>query len=217
MVRDLGSRPRRQRSIIGLTLSDFIEWNYKAKFKSPKAQKNKMNIDIRYPIGKFIAPEIITIEMVKEAITDIASTAERLRAAINGMSEEQLSTPYRPDGWTVRQVIHHMADSHMHAYIRFHWTLTEDSPKIKAYDEKSWAALPYQNEVSMKTSISLLSSLHERWVVLLKTLEETEFNKHYIHPVGDKIYVLRNVALLYAWHGNHHIAHITSLKERMDW
>jgi hypothetical protein len=133
------------------------------------------------------------------------------------MTEEQLNTPYRPEGWTVKQVIHHLADSHMNAYIRFHWALTEDQPKIKAYDEKSWAELPYQNNVAVETSILLLSSLHERWVVLMNNMSDEEFDKIYVHPDGDKVYVLRKVALIYAWHGSHHIAHITALKERMGW
>lgn len=174
-------------------------------------------MDLRYPIGKFSAPEEITIEMVKSATEQIASTADQLAAAVKGMTDEQLNTPYRPDGWTVRQVVHHLADSHMNAYIRFHWALTEDQPKIKAYDENAWAQLPYQNGVKIETSIHLLGSLHERWVVLMNNMSEEEFDKIYIHPDGDKVYVLRKVALIYAWHGSHHIAHITALKERMGW
>jgi hypothetical protein len=174
-------------------------------------------MDLRYPIGKFSAPEEISIEMVRNATEQIASTAERLTAAVKGMTEEQLNTPYRPEGWTVRQVIHHLADSHMNAYIRFHWALTEDQPRIKAYDEKAWAELPYQNKVKIETSINLLSSLHERWVILLNNMSDEEFDKIYIHPDGDKVYVLRKVAMIYAWHGSHHIAHITALKERMAW
>lgn len=174
-------------------------------------------MDLRYPIGKFSAPEEISIEMIRNAIEQIASTADRLAAAVEDMTEEQLNTPYRPEGWTVRQVIHHLADSHMNAYIRFHWTLTEDQPRIKAYDENAWAQLPYQNNVKIDTSIHLLDSLHERWVVLLNSLSDADFDKIYIHPEGEKIYVLRKVALLYAWHGSHHIAHITALKARMGW
>lgn len=174
-------------------------------------------MDLRYPIGKLSAPEEISSEMVSNATEQIASTAERLAVAVKGMTEEQLNTPYRPEGWTVKQVIHHLADSHMNAYIRFHWALTEDQPKIKAYDEKSWAELPYQNNVAVETSVSLLSSLHERWVVLLNNMNDEEFDKIYIHPDGDKVYVLRKVAMIYAWHGSHHIAHITALKERMGW
>ena len=174
-------------------------------------------MDLRYPIGKFSAPEEISIEMVRNAADQIASTAERLALAVKGMTEEQLNTPYRPEGWTERQVIHHMADSHMNAYIRFHWALTEDQPRIKAYAEKAWAELPYQNGVKIETSINLLESLHERWVILLNNMTDEEFDKIYIHPDGDKVYVLRKVALIYAWHGSHHIAHITALKERMGW
>uniref|UniRef100_UPI004048DC4C YfiT family bacillithiol transferase n=2 Tax=Roseivirga sp. TaxID=1964215 RepID=UPI004048DC4C len=176
-----------------------------------------MNMDLRYPIGKFSAPEEISNEALSKAILDIATTAERLKSAVSGMDEAQLNTPYRPEGWTVKQVIHHLADSHMNAYIRFHWTLTENQPRIKAYDEKAWAELPYQNNVNIDTSIQLLSSLHERWVVLLNSLSDTDLDRIYIHPEGEKIYVLRKVALLYAWHGSHHIAHVTALKERMGW
>lgn len=176
-----------------------------------------MNPDLRYPIGKFIAPELINSDMIQVAISKILTAPERLKIAVQGMSQAQFDTPYRPDGWTVRQVIHHLADSHMNAYIRFHWTLTEDSPKIKAYDERSWAELPYQDKVEIETSLGLLDHLHKRWVVLLNNLENKDWAKIYIHPEGDKVYALNKVVLLYAWHGDHHIAHITCLKERMGW
>tara|TARA_A100000171_G_scaffold43839_1_gene46149 strand:+ start:658 stop:1191 length:534 start_codon:yes stop_codon:yes gene_type:complete len=176
-----------------------------------------MTADLRYPIGKFDPPANITLSDIDGYINRIKDTPEKLKKTIEGFTEEQLNTPYRPEGWTVRQVIHHIADSHMNAYIRFHWALTENSPRIKAYDEKAWAELSYQNHVPLEVSLNLLTNLHERWIHLLKNMSEEDFNRKYIHPEGNKVYVLRTVAAMYAWHGDHHTAHITSLRERMGW
>ncbi|WP_339698650.1 YfiT family bacillithiol transferase [uncultured Roseivirga sp.] len=176
-----------------------------------------MTADLRYPIGKFDPPANIAPFDIDGYIKRIKDTPEKLKKAIEGLTEEQLDSPYRPEGWTVRQVIHHVADSHMNAYIRFHWALTEDTPLIKAYDEKAWAELSYQNQLPLVVSLNLIANLHERWVYLLKNMSEEGFNRSYIHPEGDKVYVLSKVAAMYAWHGDHHTAHITSLRERMGW
>lgn len=176
-----------------------------------------MSIDLRYPIGKFSTPAEFTLTNLKEFIARIEAVPSTLTEVVKGLSPQQLDTPYRPEGWTVRQVVHHLADSHMNAYIRFHWTLTEDSPKIKAYDEKKWAELPYQTDLPVEVSISLLRYLHERWAHLLRSLTSEDFDKWYTHPQDGKTYELKKVVALYAWHGDHHIAHITSLKERMNW
>ena len=176
-----------------------------------------MTADLRYPIGKFDPSLIINKEVIDESILKIERLSQKLRTSIKDFDDSQLNTPYRTDGWTVRQVIHHIADSHMHAYIRFHWALTEINPKIKAYDEQAWAELPYQNEAPVEDSISLLAYLHKKWALLLKNMSAEDFRKTYVHPKGDKVYTLNKVAALYAWHGDHHLAHITSLKERMNW
>ena len=141
----------------------------------------------------------------------------QMRSAVAGLNEGQLETPYRAGGWTVRQVVHHVADSHLNSYIRFRWTLTEDTPTIKAYDETRWAELPDAKTAPVEVSLKLLESLHVRWVYLLETLDDEAFGRSFIHPeTGEAISLERNLAL-YAWHGRHHCAHITSLRERKGW
>ena len=145
------------------------------------------------------------------------STPARMAKALEGLNDEQLDTPYRPGGWTVRQVVHHVPDSHLNCYIRFHWALTEDNPLIKAYGEKDWASMDYQTQVPIEVSLNLLKYVHARWVVLLESLDETGLNKTFRHPEDGRTYHLKTVIPLYAWHGDHHIAHITALRERMGW
>lgn len=176
-----------------------------------------MTEDLRYPIGLFQYQENINPDQLKEMIDRIRSTPERLAAAVEGMSEAQLDTPYRPGGWTVRQVIHHVPDSHLNSYIRFHWTLTEDTPLIKAYNEADWADMNYLKAVPIEVSLNLLKSVHARWTVLLDNLTPSDLERSYRHPEDGKTYSLQTAISLYAWHGDHHIAHITSLKERMGW
>jgi len=139
-----------------------------------------------------------------------------LRAAVAGLRPEQLDTPYRPGGWTVRQVVHHVPDSHMNSYMRFKLALTEDEPTIKPYDEKLWAELADTPATPVEVSLTLLESMHDRWVRLLRSLQDAHFERQFRHPELGVVRLDRNLAL-YAWHGKHHVAHITSLRERMSW
>ncbi len=172
--------------------------------------------DLKYPIGRFKAPEKITPSSIRQWINDIESLPEKLSSALEEVSEEFLDTPYRPGGWSVRQLIHHIADSHLNSYIRFKWALTEQSPTIKAYDEKAWAELEDAKTTPIEVSLALLNALHQRWGLVLKNLGETDLDKYFIHPeTGGKIPLKLNIAL-YAWHGNHHLAHILALKKRIN-
>jgi hypothetical protein len=172
--------------------------------------------DLRYPIGKFVFDSEPAGHEVRRLIDDIADTPERLRAAVEGLSERQLDTPYRPDGWTVRQVVHHVPDSHVNSYVRFRLALTETEPTIRPYDEARWAELTDARTAPVGMSLALLDSLHERWVVLLRSLSSSDLKLKFIHPEIGEVSLVKNVAL-YAWHGKHHVAHITSLRERMGW
>jgi hypothetical protein len=147
----------------------------------------------------------------------IARTPAELRAAVEGLSAKQLDTPYRPDGWTVRQVVHHVPDSHLNAYIRFKLGLTEETPTIKPYDEALWAKLPDSRDTPVETSLSLLATLHDRWVRLLRAMEPADFTRQINHPEWEKPLSLDAVLALYAWHGPHHTAHVTGLRQRMGW
>jgi len=173
-------------------------------------------IDLRYPIGKFEMQGQITAEERQRLINEIAEAPARLRAAVEELSPDQLETPYRPEGWTVRQVVHHLADSHLNSYLRFRLALTEDEPTIKPYDEGAWAKLEDARRAPLEVSLTLLDALHERWVMLLRSLAPTDFARTFRHPEQGVVPLDRNVGL-YAWHGRHHIAHITSLRERMKW
>ena len=176
-----------------------------------------MSQDLSYPIGKFKSPDVIDQKQVNEWIEEIAILPRQMEEAIQGLSDAQLDTPYRPNGWTVRQVIHHVPDSHISSYMRFHWAMTEENPLIKAYDEKSWALLDYHKALSPKTSLELLQALHARWVVLMKNMNSNDLDRTFVHPEDGKTYFLREVIGMYAWHGKHHLAHIQSLKSRMNW
>ncbi len=172
---------------------------------------------LRYPIGTFDAPEIITDARIDHWVGDIGKLPAQLRETVAGLNAEQLKTPYRPGGWTVQQTVNHVADSHMNAYIRFHWTLTEETPTIKAYNEKLWADLPDGQHAPIELSLSLLDSLHQRWVFLLDALSDADLDKQYFHPDSQRHFDLRFVIGMYAWHGRHHTAHIAELKKRMGW
>jgi len=171
---------------------------------------------LQYPIGKFQKPEIISRKTIDAWIVEIASFPERIEKAIAGMTEVQLDTPYRPDGWTVRQVVHHCADSHMNSFIRFKLALTEENPQIKPYEEQLWAEAP-DYDLDPAVSIALLKALHFRWVVLLRSISEKDFSKTFYHPGSQKIYRLDINTGIYAWHCNHHLAHITELIRREGW
>ena len=173
--------------------------------------------DVRFPIGYFRRPDTALGELERRPMIDtIADTPARLRAAVAGLDETQLDTPYRPDGWTVRQVAHHVPDSHMNAYVRFKLGLTEDEPTIKPYEESRWAALPDTRETPIETSLVLLEQLHDRWVRLLRSMSADDFARTIRHPETG-VQRLDQVLALYAWHGPHHVAHVTSLRERMGW
>ncbi|MFB6467866.1 YfiT family bacillithiol transferase [Cytobacillus sp. Hz8] len=172
-------------------------------------------MDERYPIGKFHFEGNITSDVVKGWIQEISDLPEQLRKAVHSLDHEQLNTPYRTGGWTVRQVVHHLADSHMNAYIRFRLALTEDRPTIKPYEEGKWAELS-DYELPIEISITLLEALHTRLVVLLHSLTPFDLEKTFIHPDSGETTVGKNIGI-YAWHGRHHLAHITNLCSRMGW
>jgi uncharacterized damage-inducible protein DinB len=176
-----------------------------------------LDIDLlRYPIGKFAPLPSYTKEDKKKLITEIAALPAQLAEAVEDFSQEQFATPYRDGGWSVQQLIHHIADSHMHSYIRFKWTLTEAKPVIKAYEEKDWAET-IDNQLYPALSIALITALHAKWSAMLSLLPDEAWSLSFIHPQTQKEINLERMLALYAWHGKHHLAHITSLKERMKW
>lgn len=175
-----------------------------------------MTTDLRYPVGKFQWEGDVTSEQRQKFIEEIASTPARVRAAVEGLTPEQMETPYRPGGWTVRQVTHHIADSHLNSYIRFRLALTEDEPTIKPYQEDLWADLFDAKSAPAEVSLALLESLHERWVLLLRSLKAEDFARTFRHPELGVVLLDRNLGL-YAWHGRHHVAHITELRRREGW
>lgn len=172
---------------------------------------------LRYPIGEFVKPEIITSEILAIAIGIIAQFPEKLKTEVGHLSEEQLETPYRPEGWTIRQVVHHCADSHMNCFIRIKWTLTEDRPTIKFYYENLWAEGTDNKTMAIEPSLQFLEGLHYRLAFVMKNLTETELERSYIHPEHNREFELKEVICLYAWHCSRHLAHITELKKREGW
>jgi hypothetical protein len=174
-------------------------------------------IDPRYPVGKFERPAgPLTTDERRTLIDQIAATPARMRAAVAGLSEAQLDTPYREGGWTVRQVAHHVPDSHMNAFIRVKLALTEDQPTIKPYDEAAWAKLSDVRDTPVETSLTLLETLHARWDAILRAMTDGDFARTLLHPEHGVV-TLDWLIALYAWHGRHHAAHITSLRERNGW
>ncbi|HEV3254106.1 MAG TPA: bacillithiol transferase BstA [Candidatus Acidoferrales bacterium] len=172
--------------------------------------------DLRYPTGKFHWDNSPTAEKRRDFIAQIEKTPAHLRAAVKGLSPKQLDTPYRPGGWTVRQLIHHLPDSHLNSYVRFKLALTENEPVIKPYDEARWAELPDSKATPVETSLVLLESLHGRWVALLRSLTPADWARQFRHPERG-VMSLDETLALYAWHGPHHVAHITSLRAREGW
>jgi uncharacterized damage-inducible protein DinB len=173
-------------------------------------------VDQRYPIGK--SPKVSDPDstQIDEWLSAIEETPKRLREAVHGLNDEQLDTPYRDGGWTARQVIHHVADSHMHSYARFRFALTEPSPTIHPYDEGAWAELPDAKSAPVEMSLTLLDALHHRWMILLRSLDGEALAKVFVHPESGPVSLL-NAVSLYAWHGRHHTAHITALRQRLSW
>ncbi len=172
--------------------------------------------DLSFPIGKFNYAGAPSESEKHQFIDDISGLASDLRQAVAGLSQEQLDTPYRPGGWTVRQVVHHVPDSHMNAYIRFKLALTEDEPTIKPYEQQLWADLADTKSTPIEVSLTLLDSLHDRWVQLLRSLTATDWKRTFRHPELGVVSLEKNLAL-YAWHGRHHLAHVTGLRERSGW
>ena len=172
---------------------------------------------LKYPIGHFECPNSITAGHISEWISDLEKFPQKLRALVKELSDGQLDTPYRPGGWTVRQLVHHLADSHHHCYTRFKWALTEIRPIIKAYEEKDWADVLDARTAPVELSLTYLEGLHAKMVFLLNGLEESDFRKAYIHPNGNIAVSVAEHTGRYAWHGRHHYAHIKGLLERKGW
>ena len=171
--------------------------------------------DERYPIGKFTPVPALSVEERRARIEQIAAAPANFRKAVAGLDDAQLDTPYRTGGWTVRQVAHHLPDSHMNAYMRFKWGLTEDTPAIKTYEEKNWAKTP-ETRAPILVSVDLLTALHQRWVTLLQGMAPADFARMIKHPEWGTP-SLDTMLALYAWHGRHHTAHVTTLRQRMGW
>lgn len=173
-------------------------------------------MDQRYPIGKFEMPKEVTPALRQQAMEEISKTPAKLREAAEGLKDAQLETPYREGGWTVRQVIHHVADSHMNAYVRWRLALTEKEPTIKPYEEAQWAKLEDAKSAPIEISMALLEPLHDRWGRLLRSLKTEDFALTFRHPEHG-VRTLEWMLFLYAWHGQHHTAHITELRKQKGW
>ncbi len=172
---------------------------------------------LKYPIGTFDCPSIITSEKLEGWISILEHFPHRLSSLVSNLSENQLNTPYRPDGWTARQTIHHIYDSHHNAYTRFKWALTEETPSIKAYDEKAWAETADAKSAPIELSLTAISALHGKWVYLIKSLSQEQLLKEFHHPARNRNYTLAETVGSYAWHSNHHYAHIENLLKREGW
>jgi len=173
--------------------------------------------DPRYPIGRFQFDGDRSPESRERYIAQIAALPAELRSAVHGLAEHQLDTPYREGGWTIRQVAHHIPDSHMNAYVRFKLALTEDQPTITPYEEARWAALPDTRDTPVMVSVRMLEALHERWVVLMRDMSDADFARAYMHPEQKRAVPLFEALPMYAWHGRHHVAHILATRAREGW
>jgi len=174
--------------------------------------------DLRYPVGRFVRPTAALPPSERtRMIAEIAAAPAALRAAVKGLTNAQLDTPYRPDGWTVRQVVHHVPDSHLNAYCRFKLALTEDVPTIKPYDETRWAETPDGRSALVEESLTLLEALHKRWIFLLERMAPADFERKLNHPEWSAPLTLDAMLALYSWHGRHHVAHVTELRRREGW
>jgi uncharacterized damage-inducible protein DinB len=169
--------------------------------------------DPRFPIGRYERRDILTNDERRALIDEIAATPVNLRAAVDGLSDAQLETPYRDGGWTIRQVVHHVPDSHLNSYTRFKLALTESAPTIRPYDEAAWAELPDSRDTPIETSLTLLESLHDRWTRLLRAMTEEQFQRTLVHPENGEM-TLDAMVALYAWHGRHHVAHVAAARRR---
>lgn len=172
--------------------------------------------DLRYPVGKFVYEGSLSDAQKQKCLSDIEQVPVNLRAAVEGLSKSQLDTPYRPEGWTIRQVVHHVPDSHLNAYVRFKLALTEDEPTIKPYAEDRWAQLADTKTTPIEVSLAMMDALHTRWVQLLRSLQAQDWKSTFRHPEMGVMDLDKTLAL-YSWHSRHHVAHITSLRERSGW
>ena len=173
--------------------------------------------NLQYPIGQFKAPDQIGKLDISIAIKEIQMLPEQLIETVKNLTDQQLDTPYRPEGWTIRQVVHHIPESHMNSYVKFKWALTENTPLIKAYDEKGWSVLEDNLSAPIQSSLDLLSGLHAKWILLLRSLKATQWKMSFIHPESEKEFDLKTTVLSYAWHGKHHLAQIKGVIERNGW
>lgn len=172
--------------------------------------------DLRYPIGRFQPPAEVSTEEYLKFVALISAVPDELAAAVENLSDEQLDTPYRPNGWTVRQVVHHLPDSHINAYVRMKWALTEKKPTIKTYDEVEWAELPDSIDAPIAMSINLTRAIHERWAYLLQRLTHEHRSRTITHPEWGSV-IFDYLVAQYAWHGSHHVAQINNLRKRKGW
>lgn len=172
---------------------------------------------LRYPTGRFRLPKDVSTDEIAAHLDALRALPEAMRRAVDGLDDEQLDTPYRPEGWTVRQVAHHVPDSHGNAMVRFRWALTEDAPTIKAYDEVAWAELPDARTAPIAPSLDLLAAIHARWLLLLDSLGPEDWSRTFHHPEAGITFRLDQALALYGWHSRHHVAHVTALRERMGW
>ncbi len=172
--------------------------------------------ELKYPIGRFKFAGALSAGDRDRLIREVTDAPSQLRAAVKGLNDAQLDTPYRPEGWTVRQVVHHVPDSHMNSYIRFMLATTEDNPTIRTYEEQLWAERPEAKFGPVEMSLNLLDAVHTRWVAHLKNLGPAEFARAFVHPELGPVSLDKALAL-YAWHGRHHVAHITTLRNRQGW
>lgn len=181
----------------------------------PTGVQSDMSIDPRYPLGPF-SPTLETTDVIEAAIRDIESLPAAMRAAVNGLTDEHLERSYRPEGWTIRQVVHHVADSHMNGLIRTKLALTENNPTIKPYDETAWAQLA-DARLPIDTSLSIIDGVHRRWVHVLRSLAPEQLGRTFVHPEHGQTMRIGYQVQDYAWHGRHHVAHITTLRQREGW
>lgn len=172
---------------------------------------------MRFPIGKYASPTEFTNEIRADFISTLRALPLNLRLAVHKLGDEQLDTPYRDGGWTIRQVVHHVADSHINAYVRFRLALTEDNPTIKPYEESLWAELSDAKSGDVQTSLMLIEALHNRWCSLLESLTEQDWKRTFHHPVSQRNSTIENALGMYAWHSRHHTAHITECRKRNNW
>lgn len=172
---------------------------------------------LKYPIGQVDLTGPISHKMIAEAIDRMSALPQSYRNEIKSLDEDQLGQPYRPGGWTLRQVVHHVSESHMNGFVRFKWALTEDTPRIKAYFEERWSELQDDSEAPVNIGLNMLEALHVKWVYLMKHMDQDQWNRQYYHPEANRAYHLKESLMVYDWHGRHHLAHITTLKQKMNW